>query len=151
MSEEYRKLYDAESDKVAVEAFLNGPDKHPRQHSPVKEYLLRRYADGTPTDYFQFDAFKMCRLDDSMMPADEDGHCLMGGSTVTELRNSGVDVRLQIRIGTNAKEALLMLEKLAFMVRQQVERGRTELVESEGYSRRLIAEMPFPELGGLSL
>ncbi len=117
-------------------------------NSPDKQRLLRNYAEGTPTDYFQFDAFQMGDAIDSIMHADEDGHCLMGGTTTTELRRSGVDVRVQIKVGTNAKDALAMLEKIVFQARQQVETGRNRESERSGYSKQRLAEMSFPDIHG---
>ncbi|MBY4594141.1 hypothetical protein [Ottowia caeni] len=110
-----------------------------------KERLLRRYAEGRPTEFYQFDAFFMTQAD-SVMPADDDGHCLMG-STVTELRNSDVAVRVQIRAGTDAKAALQMLEKLTQFVRAEVDEAASRAFAPDGernfYCVQDFSEVPF--------
>ena len=46
-----------------------------------------------------------------MMPGDDRGHCVMG-TQAHELRRSGHSVRVQIRSGTDAQTAVILLQKI---------------------------------------
>ncbi len=82
----------------------------------LKSELLKHYAGAEPVLFAQFDAFTNCSKFDELMQPDEAGHCLMS-TEAYELRRSEHAVRLQIRAGTTAKDAVSLVQKLLSYVR----------------------------------
>ena len=107
----------------------------------IKSELLKRYAQGRPVLFCQVDGFTNIHPGDCVMPADKDRHCVMQ-SEVYELRRTSHAVRLQIRQGTTAKEAIALLEKMLVCVKTlAAERGRDAFEYAcEGYPGQLPAD-----------
>lgn len=107
----------------------------------IKSELLKRYAQGRPVLFCQVDGFTNIHPGDCVMPADKDRHCVMQ-SEVYELRRTSHAVRLQIRQGTTAKEAIALLEKMLDCVKTlAAERGPDAFEYAcEGYPDQLPAD-----------
>ncbi len=85
---------------------------HGKQTPTHTQELLNHYATGTPTLFKQIDAFTTpVENYDGVMYADKDGHCVMQ-SDEYELRHSDHVARLQIRSGTPAAVAVVLVQKI---------------------------------------
>ncbi len=96
-----------------------------------KQELLSHYATGTPTLFKQFDAWT--RYEDSAgnLCIGKDSHCVVQ-SDEYELRHSGHVARLQIRSGTPAALAVVLVQEILNDVKA--------LVKSEGATAFTLRE-----------
>lgn len=76
----------------------------------LKRQLLEKYDSRVPTPFLQMDVFNLgIGQGDCVMAVDDDGHCVMSGTTF-ELMN-GADVRILVKPDTERADIVAMLEK----------------------------------------
>ena len=88
---------------------------------PLRDRLLKHYAERKPTKFYQLDGF--CDVDGDggdIPPVDEEGDCITGGKTHELMR--GADVRVLVKAGTNPKAAVRLMKKLSSWLECQTER-----------------------------
>lgn len=114
-----------------------------------KEKLLRHYAEGDSVLFAQFDGFTNCNRFDELMQPDGEGHCLMS-TQAHELRRSEHSVRVQIRNGTSAKNAVILLQKILADVKSTAKHGGATAFTfaddsqiHDGFSGLDDSELPF--------
>ncbi len=97
--------------------------------------LLKHYATGTPILFKQFDAFTSPVIDfDEKEYADKDDHCVMQADEY-ELRHTPHIARLQIRSGTPAAVAVVLVQKILRDVKALVKREGEKAFTLRGHTR----------------
>lgn len=82
-----------------------------------KMLLLNHYAQREPTHFAQIDGFYVgIECDDDDMRPDDDGDCIMGGATYELMR--GAEVRVLVKYGTSATQAIRLLKKITAWLEQ---------------------------------
>jgi hypothetical protein len=113
--------------------------------SKFKNQLLEHYALGDPVLFAQFDGFEHCHKSDDLMPGDADSHCVMS-TQAHELRRSGHSVRVQIRSGTDAKTAVILLQKILADVKSTAKHGGEKAFTfASKHSMPTAAELGYPD------
>lgn len=114
----------------------------------LKSELVKHYSEAEPALFTQVDGFTHCSKFDDVMRPDLDGHAVMA-SKAYELRHSGHSVRLQIRAGTKAKDAVVLAQKILSYVKDLAKDGDgaftypSEGAIGSGFTDNDDSEVPF--------